>query len=87
MLSTMLAAAALCQTAETPVPLTAAQIQRIDRYVEAEMSRQRIPGLTLGIYRHGRAVMLKGYEGIVRTGPRLGATPVIYLDRHSSLLG
>ncbi|MEG3089371.1 serine hydrolase domain-containing protein [Sphingomonas sp. PB4P5] len=57
----MLAAAALCQAADPPVELTVAQVQRIDRYVEAEMSRQQIPGLTLGVYRHGRAVLLKGY--------------------------
>lgn len=61
MLSTILAAAALCHGAEPPVMLTVAQAERIDRYVEAEMSRQQIPGLTLGIYRHGRAVLLKGY--------------------------
>lgn len=61
MLSKMLAAAALCQAAEHPVALTATQVERIDRYVEAEMYRQQIPGLTLGIYRHGRAMMLKGY--------------------------
>ena len=61
MLSTILAAAALCHAAEPPVALTVAQVGRIDRYVEEEMSRQQIPGLTLGIYRHGRAVLLKGY--------------------------
>ncbi|WP_420140321.1 serine hydrolase domain-containing protein [Sphingomonas sp.] len=35
--------------------------QRIDTYVAAEMARQRIPGLTLGIYRHGVPLYLKGY--------------------------
>ncbi len=33
----------------------------IDTYVFAEMSRQRIPGVALGIYRSGSIVLAKGY--------------------------
>ena len=33
----------------------------IDRYVTAEMKRERIPGLMLGIYRQGWPIYLKGY--------------------------
>ena len=41
--------------------LTAAQTKSIDRYVIAEMTRQRIPGVEIGIYRHGQSVLAKGY--------------------------
>lgn len=42
-------------------PLSTAQQEAIDRYVTAEMARQRIPGLALGIYRAGAPIYLKGY--------------------------
>lgn len=41
--------------------LSTAQSDAIDRYVRAEMVRQRIPGLELGIYRAGKAVLERGY--------------------------
>ena len=41
--------------------LTAAQTQSIDRYVTAEMARQRIPGVEVGVYRKGHSVLTKGY--------------------------
>lgn len=60
MLAVSLAAAvAACQPAATA--LTPAQIASVDRYVEREMVRQQIPGLALGVYQHGQAVLLKGY--------------------------
>jgi CubicO group peptidase (beta-lactamase class C family) len=43
------------------LPLTSAQQTAIDRYVTAEMARQRIPGLALGVYRHGHPIYLRGY--------------------------
>lgn len=61
MLSKLLAVTALCQAAASPVALSDIQVQAIDRYVESEMERQQIPGLTLGVYHHGHAVLLKGY--------------------------
>jgi CubicO group peptidase (beta-lactamase class C family) len=42
-------------------PLTVEQRRAIDRYVTAEMARERIPGLELGIYRGGLPVLEKGY--------------------------
>ncbi|MFN7997316.1 MAG: serine hydrolase domain-containing protein [Bryobacteraceae bacterium] len=36
-------------------------IDKIDEYVTAEMQRQHIPGLALGIYRHGEIVKAQGY--------------------------
>jgi CubicO group peptidase (beta-lactamase class C family) len=41
--------------------LTAAQTKAIDRYVRAEMTRQRIPGVEVGVYRNGQSVLAKGY--------------------------
>ena len=41
--------------------LTAAQTKSIDRYVTAEMTRQRIPGVEVGVYRNGQSVLAKGY--------------------------
>jgi CubicO group peptidase (beta-lactamase class C family) len=41
--------------------LTAAQTKSIDRYVTAEMARQRIPGVEVGVYRNGHSVLTKGY--------------------------
>jgi len=41
--------------------LTSAQVASIDRYVVAEMARQRIPGAEVGIYRDGHVVLAKGY--------------------------
>ena len=42
-------------------PLTSAQQAAIDLYVLSEMARERIPGLELGVYRHGYPIYLKGY--------------------------
>ena len=41
--------------------LSLEQEAAIDRYVAAEMARQRIPGAEVGIYRHGHAILEKGY--------------------------
>ena len=34
---------------------------RIDRYIEAEMRRQQIPGVSLAVLRNGRIALLKSY--------------------------
>lgn len=34
---------------------------KVDQYVAAEMARQRIPGLALGVYREGEIVKARGY--------------------------
>ena len=49
--------------------LTAAQTKSIDRYVTAEMTRQRIPGVEVGVYRNGQSVLAKGY-GLANVGCR-----------------
>ncbi len=41
--------------------LTPAKTAAIDRYVTAEMARERIPGAEVGIYRGGHALLAKGY--------------------------
>lgn len=41
--------------------LTAAQIRAIDQLVKSEMTRQRIPGLEVGVYSRGRVLLAKGY--------------------------
>lgn len=43
------------------VMLDAAAARRIDDYVERERRRQRIPGVALGLFSHGRPLYLKGY--------------------------
>lgn len=42
-------------------PLTPAQLSAIDAFVSAELARQRIPGLELGIYSRGHILLAKGY--------------------------
>lgn len=41
--------------------LTPEQVASIDRFVNAEMGRERIPGVAIGIYSHGQILMAKGY--------------------------
>src|SRR5690242_21522965 len=41
--------------------LSASQIALIDEFVGSEMMRQRIPGLSLGVYDRGQIVLAKGY--------------------------
>lgn len=52
-LLTIASFAASLALAETP--------DKIDQYVRAEMERQHIPGLALGIYREGRIERVQGY--------------------------
>jgi CubicO group peptidase (beta-lactamase class C family) len=35
--------------------------EAVDTYVQAEMSREHIPGLALGVYRHGEIVRVQGF--------------------------
>lgn len=43
------------------VTLTGAQLRAIDHYVRAEMARERVPGLQVGIYSEGRILLARGY--------------------------
>ena len=36
-------------------------LKRIDAFVQAEMARQKVPGVAIGIVRHGKVVLAKGY--------------------------
>ncbi len=51
--------------AQSPMPsggsLDAQQIQALDAFVTNEMTRQRIPGLAVGVYRRGQILLAKGY--------------------------
>ncbi|WEN14368.1 serine hydrolase [Rhodanobacter sp. AS-Z3] len=44
-----------------PAELSPTQATSIDRYVNAEMARERIPGAEVGVYIDGHAVLVKGY--------------------------
>jgi CubicO group peptidase (beta-lactamase class C family) len=41
--------------------LTAEQMTAIDRYVAAEMRREHVPGIAVGIYSRGQILLAKGY--------------------------
>ena len=45
----------------SPPDLTPEQVASIDKYVTAEMERERIPGTAVGIYRRGQILLAKGY--------------------------
>lgn len=49
------------QTPATLAPLNADQVQSIDAFVAAEMARQKIPGLAVGVYSRGTVLLAKGY--------------------------
>jgi CubicO group peptidase (beta-lactamase class C family) len=54
-----------------PVP---AHADEVDQYVEAEMARKNIPGLSLAVVRDGRIVKAKGY-GLANVELKSPATP------------
>jgi CubicO group peptidase (beta-lactamase class C family) len=63
-LSVLLTLCALTTANAQPLPrpdLTSAQIASIDRYVLAEMAREKVPGVAVGIYNRGRILLAKGY--------------------------
>ena len=47
--------------AATAPDLTPDQVASIDRFVKAEMGRERIPGLAIGVYSRGQILLAKGY--------------------------
>jgi CubicO group peptidase (beta-lactamase class C family) len=55
------ATAAVAQTPSPLAPLDAQHIQSIDNFVSAEMARQKIPGLSVGVYSRGTILLAKGY--------------------------
>jgi CubicO group peptidase (beta-lactamase class C family) len=44
-----------------PSALTPQQLASIDRYVTAEMSREHVPGLAVGVFSRGQILLAKGY--------------------------
>jgi len=72
-----LLAAAVSARAES-AGLTPAQAAAINRYVVAEMARERIPGAEVGVYRDGKAVLEKGYglANVELRAPVSAATPM-----------
>lgn len=58
-------------SASTALNVVGQRDDRVDRYVQAEMSRQKIPGLALAVVREGKVVKVKGYGlANVETGGR-----------------
>lgn len=90
----LLAASAVAALADTPAELT-------DRYLQAELQRQEIPGLALAVLRHGRPVYVQGYGvatlehpvpvtpdsvfQIGSIGKQFTATAVLLLERERAL--
>jgi CubicO group peptidase (beta-lactamase class C family) len=71
--ATHAAHAQVAQPAPRP-SLTDAQTEAIDRLVKSEMSRQRIPGLEVGVYSRGRILLAKGY-GLANIELNVPVTP------------
>jgi CubicO group peptidase (beta-lactamase class C family) len=57
----LLVAAAGFVACQTAPPETSQKPSSIDAYIAAEMKRERIPGLALGIYKRGTIVKAQGY--------------------------
>ena len=59
----LVGATCAAQAAQPPPrpPLTVAQTEAIDQLVKSEMTRQRIPGLEVGVYSRGQVLVAKGY--------------------------
>ncbi len=56
-----LVAPAAAFAAESRAALTAPQMASIDAFVKAEMRREHIPGLSVGVYSRGKILLAKGY--------------------------
>jgi CubicO group peptidase (beta-lactamase class C family) len=57
LLSALLLALSASRTAAAPAPLR----ERIDAFMRAEMERQQVPGVGIGIVKNGKVVLAKGY--------------------------
>lgn len=54
--------------------LTKIQILKINKYITDEAKKQRIPGIAIGIYKHGKIVFSKGY-GVGRLNSKFKINP------------
>jgi len=52
---------AFAQTPASLAPLDPQHVESIDTFVASEMARQKIPGLSVGIYSRGTILLAKGY--------------------------
>src|SRR5262245_8645889 len=52
----------------------AAQTDKIDEYIQAEMTKRRIPGLALAVIQGGQVVKMRGY-GLANVELDVPATP------------
>jgi CubicO group peptidase (beta-lactamase class C family) len=67
--SVLLFCAALLSAATASSPgAQADESAKVDTYVRGEMQKERIPGLTLGVYREGRIVKAEGYGWRMSSG-------------------
>lgn len=67
-------------SASTALNVVGQRDDRVDRYVQAEMSRQNIPGLALAVVRNGKVIKAKGYGlASVETGGRTTENTVFRL--------
>ncbi len=55
-LACLMSSATVTAAAQSPAPIAA-----VERYVKAELARQRIPGLSVAILRGDRLVLARGY--------------------------
>lgn len=72
--ATLLLVVSAVAFAKEPRPLSARQLQAIDTFIAIEMKRQRIPGLAIGIYRHGTVLLAQGY-GLANVEHRVPVKP------------
>ena len=55
------AALGLAPIASTRPALTTQQLASIDTFVTAEMQREHVPGIAVGVYSRGKVLLAKGY--------------------------
>src|SRR5262249_54364898 len=56
-----------------------AQTDQVDEYVQAEMKKRKIPGLSLAVIKNGEVVMMKGY-GLANLDHDVPVTPDTVFD-------
>jgi CubicO group peptidase (beta-lactamase class C family) len=66
--------ACICVSLTCLASTSPASPDKVDQYVEAEMHRQRIPGLALGVYRDGKVIRAQGY-GLANVELNVPVTP------------
>lgn len=75
--ATRMSEATLAGSAHAPLGgkgLTADQFTSIDRYVAAQMTKDRVPGVSVGVYRRGEILLAKGY-GLANVELHVPVTP------------